>query len=168
MIFFRMYLSKVFKNQWPAPWMRSDKAPACAKAVAPPVCIDCLQISGGQNWCSQSKNRDHVGENLLERSQSCGCKGNKLSQRHMYRVMILVGSGALIIFAMCTLFPSNVVSALWAGNRNSYLFLIHTRELRRTTLRKSQMSQLSLTAISPRHKSPVNLVLSMARNRISS
>ena len=66
MIFFRMYLSKVFEDQRPTPQMRSDEAPACAKAVAPPACVDCLPISGGQNWRNRSRNQDRVGENPLE------------------------------------------------------------------------------------------------------
>jgi hypothetical protein len=69
---------------------------------------------------------------------------------------------------MCTRLPSNIVSALCARSRNSYLLSTQERELRDMTLRESRRCKVSLTVISPRRSSPVKLVLIIQRNSMSS
>ena len=102
------------------------------------------------------------------RIHSCGCRGNRRSREVRKHVINGCGSGALMMRAMWTRLPSKVVSALWAGSRNSYSLPTHERELREMTLRQSQRCGESLMVISPSRSSPAKPVLIMARKSMSS
>ena len=82
--------------------------------------------------------------------------------------MIGWGSGALIMRAMWTQFPLKVVSALWAGRRNSYSASTQVREVCRVTFQESCKFGLSLAAILPSLSKPANPVLIMLRKSKSS
>ena len=104
----------------------------------------------------------------LLRRNSCGCRGNRRSREVRKRVINGCGSGALMMRAMWTRLPSKVVSALWAGSRNSYSLPTQERELREMTLRQSRRCSESLMVISPSCSSPAKPVLIMARKSMSS